>query len=216
MNFNQLELYKFLDAKPRQTLDQMSAKQINAPLASSCGRLFDAVAAAMGLCRDQAHYEGQGAMELEALVCEDTLHNEYDELAYPFAIPNLPKSGLPYIEPIAMWNALLGDLHMKTPPPIMAARFHKGLAKIIAEMVRRLIGSQERAGQDIKTVALSGGCFQNKILLEQVTTRLTATNSTLNIISQARVPANDGGLSLGQAAIAAARHIYGLNGSGGA
>ena len=215
MNFSHLELFKYLDAKPRDTLDRMLAKKINAPLASSCGRLFDAFAAAVGLCRDEALFEGQGAMLLEAAVDQTTLEQENDNLAYPFAIPKLGGDGLPYIEPIAMWQAVLGDLHLSTPVPVMAARFHKGLAKIIAAMVLKLVSKQKSSGQEVKTVALSGGCFQNKILLEQLTMRLQV--SDLNIITHRYVPANDGGLSLGQAAIAATTQIDRVsraNGSG--
>ena len=80
-------------------------------------------------------------------------------------------------------------------------------------MVTKLVSDQEQAGRTVSTVVLSGGCFQNKVLLEQLIMRLEA--SGLNIISQARVPANDGGLALGQAAVAAARHNYSQNGSGG-
>ena len=72
------------------------------------------------------------------MVDEDVLHNEDEALAYPLAIPNLRGSGLPYIEPLAMWNAILGDLILNTPAPVMAARFHKGLAKAIAAMARKL------------------------------------------------------------------------------
>ena len=107
----------------------------------------------------------------------------------------------------------MGDLHLETPVPVMAARFHKGLAKIISKMVIKLLSDQASAGREINTVALSGGCFQNKILLEQLIMRLK--DCDLNIITHARVPANDGGLSLGQAAIAAARHLHAQNGSGG-
>ncbi len=213
MNFSQLEIFTYLDAKPRETLDQMLIKGVNSPLASSCGRLFDAVAAAIGVCRGEAQYEGQGAIELEALVDEKQLREEDDALGYPFAIPKLNGDGLPYIEPIAMWQALLGDLHMGAARSVMATRFHKGLAKIIAIMVKRLVDAQDRSGVDIDTVALSGGCFQNKVLLEQVIERLEVHK--LKVITQARVPANDGGLALGQAAIAAARYISNQNGSGG-
>jgi phosphoheptose isomerase len=74
-----------------------------------------------------------GGVELEALVDEDTLHHEDELLAYPFAIPRLP-----YIEPLAMWSALLGNLILQTPAPVMAARFHKGLAKVIVQMIDKL------------------------------------------------------------------------------
>ena len=213
MNFSHLELFKYLESKPRETLDQMLAKEINSPLASSTGRLFDAFSAAVGLCRDKAIYEGQGAMLLESIVDETVLNDEDDALGYPFAIAKLGGKGLPYIEPIALWQAVLGDLHLKTPVPVMAARFHKGLAKIISKMVRKLVTAQETSGKVVKTVALSGGCFQNKVLLEQLITRLK--DSDLNIITHAQVPANDGGLALGQAAVAAARHIKNQNGATG-
>lgn len=202
LNYDGLELFKFLEQKPRQTLDSMIARGVNSPLASSCGRLFDAVAAAVGICRERAIYEGQGAIELEAIVDEDTLYNEDESLAYPFAIPRLPVSNLPYIEPYAMWQALLGDLVLKTPEPVMAARFHKGLAKIIVQMIEKL-SRYESGDEPAKTVALSGGVWQNKVLLEQVVGRLEKLE--FKVFTQRQFPSNDGGLSLGQAAIAAAR-----------
>ena len=213
MNYAELELFDYLKAKPRQTLNQMLTKGINAPLASSCGRLFDAVAATIGLVRERAQFEGQGAMALEAVVDADVLHHEDDNLAYPFAIPNLKGTGLPYIEPIAMWQALLGDLILQTPKSVMATRFHKGLAKIICAMVNKIKIKCEQSGTPFQSVALSGGCFQNKILLEQVQARLLAGG--FEVLLQSRVPANDGGLALGQAAIAAARHIKQTDTSGG-
>src|SRR5262249_29357444 len=197
----------FLEAKPRAMLDGMLKHGVNTPLASSCGRLFDAVAAAIGICRERAAYEGQGAVELEAIVDEATLHDEDEQLAYPFAIPRLPKSygsNLPYVEPLAMWNAVLDDLILRTPAPVMATRFHKGLAKIIVQMVEKL-SRYECGDESVKTVALSGGVFQNKVLLEQVTMRLEQAG--FNVLTYRLVPSNDGGLALGQAAIAAAQFI---------
>ncbi len=202
MNYSELELFSFLDAKPRPMLDGMLKRGVNSPLASSCGRLFDAVAAAIGLCREHAAYEGQGAVELEAMVDEATLHNEDELLAYPFSIPRLPDSRLPYIEPLAMWQALLGDLILQTSAPIMAARFHKGLAKVIVQMIDKL--SRYECGEEpVKTIALSGGVFQNKVLLEQVTMRLQQLD--YNVLTHRQTPSNDGGLALGQAVIAAAQ-----------
>ena len=138
MNFQELELCKFLEQQPRALLDGMLQYGVNSPLASSCGRLFDAFAAALGICRERAAYEGQGAVELEAIVDAPTLADESDDSAYPFAIPRLRGSNRPYIEPLAMWNAVLGDMTLQTPVPVMAARFHKGLGKIIAQMVEKL------------------------------------------------------------------------------
>jgi hydrogenase maturation protein HypF len=203
MNFAQLGLHAYLAAKPRATLDAIMRNALNSPLASSCGRLFDAVSAAIGLCRGRHAYDGEAAARLEAIVCRDTLHREDDTLAYPFAIPNLRRSGLPYIEPLAMWDAILGDLILQTPTPVMAARFHKGLAKAIAAMAKKLSRCDEGGGRGLfEGVALSGGCFQNRVLFEEVVRRLEEENFT--VFSHARVPPNDGGLALGQAAVAAA------------
>jgi hydrogenase maturation protein HypF len=181
----------------------MLQNAVNSPLASSCGRLFDAVAAAIGICRDQAAYEGQAAIELEAMVDEATLYQEDEALAYPFAIPRLGKTGIPYIEPLAMWQAVLGDLILATPPAVMAARFHKGLARVIAAMVLQL---SRRNGEVLfDTIALSGGVFQNKILLEQVVQRLQQQG--FKVLCHRQVPASDGGLALGQAVVAAGRAL---------
>lgn len=204
MNYADLELFQFLNQKPRELLDGMLKKQINSPLASSCGRLFDAVAAAIGICRDKAFYEGQGAIELEQIVDEKTLREEDELLVYPFAIPRLKESNLPYIEPLAMWQAVLGDLILNTPKPVMAARFHKGLAKVIVEMIEKL-SRYECGDEEVKTVALSGGVWQNKVLFEEVLRRLAEKDFT--VLTHRNLPPNDGGLSLGQAAIAAARLI---------
>ena len=204
MNYHELALHDFLAAQPRALLDGMLAKQVNSPLASSCGRLFDAVAAALGICREHAAYEGQGAVELEALVDHDVLRFEDDDLGYPFGIPRLKGSHLPYIEPLAMWTALLGDLILKTPVPTMAARFHKGLARVIATMVDKVARAHDE-DHPLRVVALSGGVFQNKVLLERVSAQLRAAGYT--VLTHRRVPCNDGGLSLGQAAVATARAI---------
>ena len=211
MNFDELELHRCLAAKPRTMLDAMLKNGINAPQASSCGRLFDAVAAALDICRDRQAYEGEAAARLEAMVDQDTLDNEDDALGYPLSIPNLRGSGLPYIEPLGMWSAVLGDLILKTPAPVMAARFHKGLAKSIVAMTKKLACGEDEAGpRRFITVALSGGCFQNRVLFEQVTDRLEREDFI--VLSHAQVPANDGGLALGQAVIGAA-HLIAANNS---
>ncbi len=202
INYAELALVRFLESKPLETFNTMLETNSNSPLASSCGRLFDAVAAALNICKESVSYEGQAAIELEALVDTDTLYNEDELLAYPFAIPNLD-SNIPYIEPLAMWQALLGDLILNTPTEVMAARFHKGLAKIIVTMVKKLTTTDDE--RILNTIALSGGVFQNKILLEQVVMKLEQED--FNVLTHKLVPANDGGLALGQAAIGAASYL---------
>lgn len=205
----ELNLFTYLEAKPRAILDRMQVRGVNSPLASSCGRLFDAVAAAVGLCRDRAFYEGQGAIELEAAAGKAP--SEPGE--YPFVLSNLDEKGLACVDPAAMWQALLGDLHLQTPVSIMAARFHNGLARAVADMVAGLVAAQAKIGAQIDTVALTGGCFQNRLLLERVIADMA--KSDLKIITHSLVPAGDGGLSLGQASIAAARKIYETGCQGG-
>ena len=139
------------------------------------------------------------------MVDQDTLRHEDEALCYPLSIGNPSGSGLRYIEPLAMWEAILGDLVLKTPAPVMAARFHKGLARIVAALATDLARRDDVGGPRFDTVALSGGCFQNRILFEEVVRRLEQNNFV--VLSHAQVPANDGGLALGQAAIGAAHLI---------
>lgn len=200
MNFAELELSFFFETKPLELISSMLKSQTNVPLASSCGRLFDAVAAAIGICREKASYEGQAAIELESIADKDELARD-DTLAYSFEISQLNANGIPHIEPLAMWQALLRDLALKTSKSIISARFHKGLARCIVNMLRQL--STVHGERTINTVALSGGVFQNKILLEQVITRLEADG--FSVLSHRHTPSNDGGVALGQALICAAR-----------
>jgi hydrogenase maturation protein HypF len=197
-NYDELELFGFLAAKPRALIDSVLADAGLAPPASSAGRLFDAVAAAVGVCRERVAYEGEAAMRLEGLIGPDDLAED-SELDYPFATPRLNRGqGLPYIEPLAMWQALLGDLILHTPPARIAARFHRGLAAAIVRLGARLA---EEHG--VTTVALGGGVFQNRVLTERVTQGLA--NAGLVALLPEQVPVNDGGLAWGQALIALAR-----------
>jgi hydrogenase maturation protein HypF len=198
MNFDGLELFAFLDAKPRALLDAALRDPQLSPQASSAGRLFDAVAAAVGICRERVAYEGEAAMRLESLVTPADLDEDTD-LDYPLAIPRLDKGkGLPYVEPLAMWQALLGDLILGTPAARIAGRFHRGLAAVIVNMAR-----QQCERHELRTVALGGGVFANKILAERVLAGLEAAG--LRALLPARLPAGDGGLAFGQALVALAR-----------
>jgi hydrogenase maturation protein HypF len=211
--FQTLALHRMLAAKPRAILDQMLTRGLNSPLASSCGRLFDAVAVALGCSAERASYEGRPAVELEQLVDPAALRAEGDG-AYPFAIStwcgpnveprtsNFERFAIPCLDPLPMWRALLQDLQAMAPVSIMAARFHKGLAMGICTMLERLTRNSEGA-RSIDTIALSGGVFQNRILFELLAGELTAMGFV--VLSHARVPTNDGGLALGQAVVAAAR-----------
>jgi hydrogenase maturation protein HypF len=181
-------------------LDAMIHNGINTPMASSCGRLFDAVAAALGICTQRQNHEGEAAARLEALADMHTLLNEHDALAYALSI-SMPSAGeIALIDYRGMWQTLTADVANGTPSGVIAARFHKAVAIAIVAMTRALAGLEH-----FDTVALSGGCFQNAILLEQTDRRLR--DAGFAVLTHSIVPCNDGGLSLGQAAVAAARLI---------
>lgn len=191
--FDGLELLDFLQEKPLTTLQQMVKQGINSPYSSSCGRLFDAVAAALGVCREGISYEGQAAIELEAL--SDTAATV---AGYPFGI--LRKNGLLQLDQAPLWRALLLDLQSGECHAKMSYRFHQGLAVALVEMVEKLWTPESP-----RILLLSGGVFQNKVLLESVG-RLAGERG-FRVLCHHRVPANDGGLSLGQAVVAAARAL---------
>jgi len=203
--FAGLELFADLARRPRATLDAMIRNNVNAPKASSCGRLFDAVAAALNLCRDRQAYEGEAAARLEAMVDREVMARDSEEFAYPFAILDMRDSGLSYIEPVEMWRAILVDLSIGAPPALIATRFHKGLADTVVAMARKLAARDDQGGARFDAVALSGGCCQNRVLFEEVV--LGLERAGFRVLAHAEVPANDGGLSLGQATIGAARLI---------
>lgn len=194
--FSGLDLYEHLHGKRRVILDAMIAKHLNSPLASSCGRLFDAVAAALGVCSEQQVYEGEAAIRLEALAASAAL--PAGDEGYPFSVSCLPDA-LMELDPTPMWTALLCDLMRDIPPSVAALRFHRGLSTVLVEVAQQLA---HRGTPRFETVALSGGCFQNRILFESVAAQLRHLG--LVVLTHAQAPANDGGLSLGQAAIAAA------------
>jgi len=170
---------------------RLSRTGLASPLTSSAGRLFDAVAAIVGL-RDAVTYEGQAAVELEQLAaagCRD---------AYP--VP--AGAGLRGATRPLVW-AMVDDVRRGAPPDVVAVRFHNGLADATVAAAR------DAASQEgLSVVALSGGVFQNVVLLQRVLSGLAAAG--LRVLVHRQVPPNDGGLCLGQAAVAAARDRAGL------
>jgi hydrogenase maturation protein HypF len=203
--FAELPLISDLAEQPRPWLDAMLAQGLSSPLASSAGRLFDAVAAALGICYSTVSYEGQAAMALEALIEPGHLqiaqHSAYEFAVQPGFAPAAGAGESPLVlDPTPLWQGLLTDRQRGTPIPLIAARFHVGLGNAIAQLAHRL--TQQHA---LTTVALSGGVFQNQILATQVQCQLKALG--LTVLTHRQVPANDGGLSLGQAAIAAAQGL---------
>jgi hydrogenase maturation protein HypF len=164
---------------------------VSAPLTSSAGRLFDAVAAVLGV-RDVVSYEGQAAIELEQLA-DPTERN-----AYPLDVERAGSGGALRLLGTGLVRAVVADQAAGIPAPLIAARFHNGLAVGVLTVCRRL-----RAERGLDTVALSGGVFQNLLLLERCVGALE--EGGFRILLHGRVPPNDGGISLGQAAVAGAR-----------
>ncbi|HEY0486467.1 MAG TPA: carbamoyltransferase HypF [Mycobacteriales bacterium] len=160
----------------------------NSPLTSSAGRLFDAVAAIVGV-RDEINYEGQAAVELEQLA------DRGERGAYPAGLESAEGEGPFVVRCADLVQAVVEDLG--SGPSTVAARFHNGVAAAIAAGAARV---REATGLD--TVALSGGVFQNLLLLDATADALAARE--FRVLTHHRVPTNDGGLSLGQAAVAGA------------
>ncbi len=159
---------------------------------SSMGRLFDAVASLAGVCH-RVHYEAQAALELEAAAAQA---RDADTVAYPFGLTTA--AGALECDPGPLLRALVADLRRGTPAPVLAARFHRGLARAVAEICRRA-----RAATGLSTVALTGGVFANGLLEQECTALLTGGGFT--VLRHGEVPPNDGGLALGQLMVAAHR-----------
>jgi hydrogenase maturation protein HypF len=170
----------------------LARRGVNAPLTSSAGRLFDAVAALLDV-RDVISYEGQAAIELEQLA-DLAERGSYRARIAPG--PPLRVAGRDLV------LAAASDLAAGTSRAVIAARFHHGVAAAIEDCCAAL---RDRHG--LAAVALSGGVFQNLLLASEVTDRLTARG--FEVLVHSRVPCNDGGISLGQAVVAAARDAAG-------
>ncbi|MCK4535725.1 MAG: carbamoyltransferase HypF [Desulfuromonadales bacterium] len=175
-----------IDTTEWQLAGEAARLGVNSPLTSSCGRLFDAVAALLGI-RRKVSYEGQAALELEMLAdpkAEDLLSYDLikdgETMVFDF---------LPLIRDIVK----LRD--QGVPAAVIAGQFHVTLADMIVRQCRDI---QSRTG--LSLVALSGGVFQNRLLTEQVLPRLEA--ESLEVLTHSLVPPNDGGLALGQVAVA--------------
>jgi hydrogenase maturation protein HypF len=172
---------RLIDARP-DLLRRRLERGVNIARTSSMGRLFDVVATLVSV-RQAVTYEGQAAVELEALAAPDVRE------AYRFAWACGEILSRPVVE------AVLRDLDAGVPPMIIAAKFHNAVAGLIVGLAVDLAGET-----GVRTVGLSGGVFQNVTLLEAVAPRLR--DAGLRVLLHRQVPPNDGGLSLGQAVIA--------------
>ncbi len=162
---------------------------VNSPATTSMGRLFDAVAALVGL-RDTITYEGQAAIELEQRA------DSAEPAAYP--LPVAETDGLLRLCATETIRAVVDDVRAGVPVPTVAGRFHRGVTEAVTAACRAV---RDRAG--LSTAALSGGVFQNRLLVEAASAALERDG--FEVLLHRRVPPNDGGISLGQAAVTAAR-----------
>jgi hydrogenase maturation protein HypF len=167
---------------------QMIEKGINSPLTSSCGRLFDAVAALVGV-RLRVSYEGQAALELEMAIGD-----AIDDGVYPSPLGSAGDRIL--VDSAPLIRGVVEDLQAGVAVSRISARFHNTLAAVIAEVCTRI-----RQESGLACVALSGGVFQNRYLTEKAISLLQ--KSAFTVLSHSLVPPNDGGIALGQAIIAA-------------
>jgi hydrogenase maturation protein HypF len=171
----------------RHLLGQMLKRGSNSPLTSSCGRLFDAVAAFLGI-KSVSTFEGQAAMMVEFAVQEGV------DDSYPVSL-RASSDGEPLVfdwEP--MLRAILRDQEQGMETGVICTRYHNTLAELIVEVARQV---------GLERVALTGGCFQNRYLTERAFHRLEEAG--FRPFTHQRVPPNDGGIALGQIAVAATK-----------
>jgi hydrogenase maturation protein HypF len=193
-HYSGLEALQRLQEKSVAAALQMMERGLNAPPSSSAGRLFDAVAAMLGICCDTVSYEGQAAIELEALAAPAISRcNE----GYRGALVDGNPARLDWT---TLWCGVLEDLAASVDTPLIAARFHAGLAETLAATAMSLA-----LKHGCKTIVLCGGVFQNKLLLEATVEALAGQR--VQVLSPSLFPAGDGAISLGQAVIAAARQL---------
>ncbi len=179
-----------LDPIELEIIRQQLRRGINCPLTSSAGRLFDAVSALAGV-REEIDYEAQAAIELEMLA-----PNEVDEFGvncYPFYI--VEHQGMRVVKLGELFSMIVQDVKNQVPVPMISLKFHNTVAQIIAGMCKMIV---KETG--ITQVALSGGVFQNRLLLKLTTTALQRDD--FSVLTHHLVPCDDSGISLGQAVIA--------------
>ena len=205
---------RILPEGERSLFAQMLRRGINSPLTTSCGRLFDAVAALLNL-RHTVSYDGQGAIELEALAETDS---DFKSKSPPAPLSqrggyNHPSQGGEYSFTIVhhetmplqvdfspMFTDILADITHGIPSATIAHRFHQTVASAATEVCLRIA-----AATGLNRVIFSGGVFQNRLLTKMIYTALSQKG--LHVFTHRLVPPNDGGIAVGQAAIAARRGI---------
>ncbi len=177
-----------LERGKAETILRMMAQRVNSPLTSSCGRLFDAVAALIGI-RQEVSYEAQAAIELET-----SARSSSETDGYPLAICR--QDGHWLIDASPLFGAIVEDLRRKVCTETISRRFHNGLVETLVRLACLL-----RQESSLNQICLSGGTFNNLLVFENLTRDLISHGFA--VFTHSEVPAGDGGLSLGQALVAA-------------
>jgi len=184
-----IDLMKRINFQKWDILKKAVEKKINTPWTSSMGRLFDAVSSLLSI-RDEVHYEGQAAIELE-MIADHGVKEEY-----PFRVHKDENPMI--IDPAEIIRGIVRDLTERISSSKISGKFHRAIARLIIETCKVI-----RSGERLNRVVLSGGVFQNIFLLSLVTEGLKGAG--FEVYTHHLVPTNDGGISLGQAVIAQMR-----------
>ena len=182
-----LPFLRRLEKERLTVIGEMITKKVNSPLTSSLGRFFDGVAAICGI-RNQVNYEGQAAMELEMLSAGSA------ETPYEY---EWREDGLIRIHTAPIVRGVVADIQNQVPLAEIGARFHRTLICLFSDLCGCI-----RKESGLNRIVLRGGCFQNATLLGAMINALQEKN--FDVFTQEQVPSNDGGISLGQAVVAAA------------
>jgi hydrogenase maturation protein HypF len=183
-----LHFLRAIDQYEKEVMKRQLERRINCPLTSSCGRLFDGVSALLGI-RQKVDYEAQAAIELEMAAPDDFQSTN----SYPFFIAE--QDGVKIVKLSELFRAIIHDVENSLPVSTISAKFHRTIAQMVIQMCQRIA-----AERGIRKVALSGGVFQNRLLLNLAADLLEQEGFV--VLTHSLVPTNDGGISLGQAVIA--------------
>jgi len=186
MNDLDIDFIKKLDQKKWEMIKKMIDKEINSPMTSSAGRLFDAISALIGV-RGAVYYEGQAAIELEMVAGVD------ETGVYLFDVMENDGKSVILLESVI--RDIVSDILSGIPKSVISGKFHNSIADMILKTCKKIKNESQ-----LNRIALSGGVFQNTLLLNKTIDLLD--NNGFSVYTQTRVPPNDGGIALGQAIIA--------------
>ncbi len=188
--FHRVDAIRFLQKKPLPLFYTMCVQNINSPKASSMGRIFDAVAATVGLCRDGVKFEAEAAIALEE-AAECSLH----DATAPYLFDYIREDGAYQLSFRSMWREILADLALGVTISEVAARFHQTVIVAIVTMAKACCRDH-----DLDQIVLSGGVFQNQLVRKGVEKTLQLDG--FEVLLPQHIPIHDGGIALGQAWVA--------------